>query len=200
LTQVTIKGSANCYQHGRVLYSSLTRYARERCGQHLNVIETGTARGFSALCLAKALSDCGATGKIITFDLLPHDERIYWNCIRDVAGPCTRMELLQDYRALIERYLVFHRGDTRRALRRMAFPRVHFAFFDSVHTYDHVMAEFASVRGRQHPGDVVVFDDYTQDAFPGVVKAADEICVTEGYQPTRIAASANRRYLVAVKR
>src|SRR5438105_1084883 len=54
LTQVPIKQSAICYQHGRLLYATLVRYIRERTSHHLTIIETGTARGFSALCLAKA--------------------------------------------------------------------------------------------------------------------------------------------------
>ena len=200
LTQVVIKPSPPCYQHGRLLYASLRRYIRERGGQALNIVETGTARGFSALCMAKALEDAGTTGKIATFDVLPHDTPIFWNCIRDTDGPCTRGDLLAGYADLVERSVVFHRGDTRLALRRIAFPRVHFAFLDSVHTYDHVMAEFAAIGGHQRPGDMLFFDDYTPGAYPGVVAAADEICRSHGYTRTVVEARADRRYLVAEKR
>jgi predicted O-methyltransferase YrrM len=198
LTQVTKKRSEICYQHGRLLYATLVRYARDRVGQHLNIVETGTARGFSAVCLAKALADSGASGKIATFDVLPHDVPIYWNCVRDADGRRTRAELLAAYGELLDRYVVFHRGDTRQALRRIAFPRVHFAFFDSVHTYDHVIAEFDSIRTRQRPGDLLFFDDYGS-AYPGVVKAADEICRRHGYASSPITAGGRRGYLVAEK-
>ena len=57
LTQVVIKKSDLCYQHGRLLYSTLVRYTRSRAHDHLTIVETGTARGFSALCLAKALAE-----------------------------------------------------------------------------------------------------------------------------------------------
>lgn len=196
-TQVVIKRSTICYQHGRVLYAALCRYLRDRNNQHLNILETGTARGFSTLCMARALWDANASGKIASFDVLPHWEAIYWNCYRDVEGRRTRADLLSEYTELIERYVVFHRGDTRR-LSDVAMPRVHVAFLDSVHTYDHVIAEYAAVRGRQHEGDILVFDDYSE-AYPGVVKAADEICHTYAYTSKCIAASASRRYLVAEK-
>ena len=199
MTQVFIKQSPTCYQHGRLLYASLARYIRERCGRQLNIVETGTARGFSALCMAKALSDAGATGKIASFDVLPHDTRIFWNSIHDADGPRTRAELLAEYTDLIESYVVFHRGDTRLALRKIAFPRVHFAFLDSAHTYDHVMAEFATIGARQRAGDVLFFDDYTPDAYAGVVRAADEICDAHGYVPTAVAAGPARQYLIAEK-
>ena len=199
LTQVAIKRSEICYQHGRLLYATLVQYTRRRVRDHLTIVETGTARGFSALCLAKALDDAGATGKIVSFDVLPHDVKILWNCVRDADGPRTRADLLQDYAELIERYLIFHRGDTKQELAKMSFPRIHFAFLDSVHTYEHVMAEFSSIRDRQTAGDILFFDDYTPDAYPGVVKAADEICRAHGYARNIVTANAQRRYLIAQK-
>ena len=87
VTQVPIKSSAICYQHGRLLYAALTRYVRTRKPEHVTIVETGTARGFSSLCMAKALADAGASGTIATFDVLPHDVRILWNCLRDEEGP-----------------------------------------------------------------------------------------------------------------
>lgn len=199
LTQVAIKRSEICYQHGRLLYATLAQYARTRAHDHLTIVETGTARGFSALCMAKAMEDVGATGKIVSFDVLPHDAPIFWNCISDADGPRTRAELLRDYGTLLERYVIFHRGDTKDELAKIHMARVHFAFLDSVHEYDHVMAEFASIRDCQRPGDVLFFDDYTPDAYPGVVKAADEICGSHGYSRRVIAANEQRRYLIGEK-
>jgi predicted O-methyltransferase YrrM len=199
LTQVTIKRSEICYQHGRLLYATLVRYARTRTRDHLTIVETGTARGFSALCMAKALEDAGATGKIVSFDVLPHDVSILWNCILDAEGPRTRADLLRDYADLLERFVIFHRGDTKDELAKVSAPRVHFAFLDSVHTYDHVMAEFSSIRGCQQAGDVLFFDDYTHDDYPGVVQAADEICRRHGYSTIVVAANSRRRYLIAEK-
>jgi predicted O-methyltransferase YrrM len=199
LTQVPIKQSEICYQHGRLLYATLVRYTRQRARQHLTIVETGTARGFSALCLAKAMDDAGATGKIVSFDVLPHDVKILWNCVRDAEGPRTRADLLADYAALMERYLVFHRGDTKQEMAKVSFPRINFAFLDSVHQYDHVMAEFSSIRDRQAAGDILFFDDYTPATYPGVVRAADEICRDHGYSRNVVTANAQRRYLIAEK-
>ena len=199
LTQVTIKQSAICYQHGRVLYSTLVRYARGRGRDPLNIIETGTARGFSALCLGRALHDAGATGKVFSFDVLPHDVSILWNCVLDAEGPRSRADLLHAYSDLIDRFVIFHRGDTKTEMARMWAPRVHFAFLDSVHTYEHVMAEFSCIRDRQRPGDVLVFDDYSPESYPGVVQAADEICHAHGYRARILAANPQRQYVVAEK-
>jgi predicted O-methyltransferase YrrM len=200
LTQVPIKQSEICYQHGRLLYATLAQYTRQRDRQYLTVVETGTARGFSALCMAKALDDTGATGKIVSFDVLPHDAKMLWNCVLDADGPRTRADLLHDYQELVQRYLLFHRGDTKQEMAKVSFPRVNFAFLDSVHQYDHVMAEFSSIRDRQTSGDILFFDDYTPDAYPGVVMAADEICRDHGYSANVVMANPRRRYLIAEKR
>jgi predicted O-methyltransferase YrrM len=196
---VTIKSSDLCYQHGRLLYSTVAQYVRDHRDEHLTIVETGTARGFSALCMAKALSDADACGTIVSFDVLPHDASILWNCVLDADGPRTREELLRDYADLVERYLIFQRGDTTRELARTYFPRVHLAFLDSSHTYEHVLAEFSSFRSRQKPGDVLFFDDYTEDVFPGVVRAATRICREFGYNGVVVEAGPRRKYLVATK-
>ena len=58
-TQIVIKKSPLNYAHGRVLYSLLRNYLRTNSKKlkGLNIVETGTARGFSSLYMAKALFD-----------------------------------------------------------------------------------------------------------------------------------------------
>ena len=62
------------------------------------------------------------------------------------------------------------------------------------------MHEFSSIQHQQKAGDILVFDDYSADQYPGVVRAADEICRLHVYSPTLIAAQPQRRYLIAEKR
>ncbi|MEZ4685625.1 MAG: hypothetical protein R3B47_06040 [Bacteroidia bacterium] len=46
LTQVVKKRSDICYQHGRILYSTMRDFLGENNDPHVYVLETGTARGF----------------------------------------------------------------------------------------------------------------------------------------------------------
>jgi hypothetical protein len=195
-TQIAKKKSELCYQHGRVLYSALREYLAGADHAAVRILETGTARGFSALCMAKALADAGTAGTIFTHDVLPHEVPMYWNCVDDLDGPRTRAELLAPWAELVERYLVFAQGDSVRALPRLRVPRVHFAFLDGHHTYPYVMREFEWLRTRQRAGDMVVFDDYT-DSFPGVVQAVDEICDRFGYHKHVVRSVDSRAYVVA---
>jgi predicted O-methyltransferase YrrM len=198
-TQVVVKESELSYQHGRVLYTAIRSYIQRKQSQYLNVLETGTARGFSALCMAKALADAGIEGKILTFDVLPHHTKMFWNCIDDAQGPKTRAELISNSAPLTDRYLVFHQGDTWVELPKVQIPRIHFAFLDGVHTYKYVMHEFECIRDKQKEGDVICFDDYTASQFPGVVQAVDEICRRFSYSKCVIQAFEGRAYVVATK-
>ena len=203
-TQVVIKESKICYSHGRVLYSSLSKYLYERerlsPSDRLTIWETGTARGFSALCMAKALKDQNYPGTILTFDVIPHNKQMFWNCIDDLEKPKSRAELLQPWKSLVQEFILFHQGDTFLELRKVKAERIHFAFLDGGHSYEDVKFEFNQIQKYQHPGDIIVYDDYTPQQFPGIVKAVDEICEGFNYLREDLKAHDGRGYVVAVKK
>jgi len=198
-TQVVVKKSDIVYVHGRLLYASLRAYLEKNKLENINIIETGTARGFSALCMAKALEDSKICGKIITFDVLPHNHKMYWNCIDDNNGKKTRRELLKPYHNLTEKYIFFHQGNTKIELPKLQTDRIHFAFLDSAHDYYYLMSEFQNIKNKQQKGDIIFFDDYTPKLFPGVVKAIDEICEKYNYLKEIITISEQRAYVIAEK-
>jgi predicted O-methyltransferase YrrM len=202
-TQVVIKKSPINWAHGRVLYSALASYLRRQPAQsptdRVTILETGTARGFSSLCMAKALKDHDRAGAILTVDVVPHEAPIYWNCIDDLEGRKSRRDLLKPWRGLVDDFIVFLWGESRSVLPLLSPGRVNFAFIDAAHDYDTVMFEFGHVGPRQMAGDMIVFDDVTPSQFPGIVKAVDEICSRYGYLRHDITSSENRSYVIATK-
>ena len=201
-TQVVIKNSPLCWQHGRILYSTLSSWLNEHQGEEykaLTIWETGTARGFSSLCMSKELFEMGREGRIVTFDVLPHNKKIYWNCIDDLEGPKTRSELLNSWKKLVSRYIIFQQGDSKLNLKKVATDRIHFAFLDGSHSFDDVMFEFKQIKDFQKSGDVIVYDDYNIDQFPGLVKAVDEICKEFRYKIEVIFAHDARGYAITTK-
>ncbi len=98
-TQVVKKKSKINYQHGRVLYSILCDYTSKNLDNNITIFESGTARGFSSICMSKALNDCKTKGKIFTVDIIPHNTKMYWNNIDDhLIGKVTRLELLKNWK------------------------------------------------------------------------------------------------------
>jgi len=201
-TQIVIKKSKLCYVHGRVIYSALSKYLstlNEQDKQGLTVIETGTARGFSSLCMAKALQDNNSSGKVLTFDLISNQEKMFWNCIDDLEGKKTRLKLLDYWKDLVDKHLIFIEGDTRETLKSCSAGRVNFAFLDGAHTYKDVMFEFFQIKDKQIKGDVIVYDDYSPNIFPGIVEAVDHICKDHGYERHDISSEGERAYVIATK-
>lgn len=199
-TQVVVKKSKLNYQHGRMLYSILKNYMADTSkGEPATILETGTARGFSAVCMAKALKDGNHPGTIITVDTLPHHTPMYWNCINDHKGVNTRQDLLKNYEGLLSR-IVFLQGKTDAVLPKLGLKRINMAFLDATHKYDAVIHEFRYVEARQRQGDIVFFDDVTPELFPGVCDAVDTIENEHQYSVKRLQITSQRGYAIAKRR
>lgn len=200
-TQITIKINDLCYAHGRILYSALkSRIESLNNKNQITILETGTARGFSSLCMAKCLSDMNQSGTILTLDQIPHKKNIYWNSVSDhLKGKISRSKLLEPWNDLIENHIIFLTGDSRVIIDSLNFMRVHFAFLDGCHTYQDVHYEFNSIKKCQKTGDIIVFDDYTLGHYDGVIKAVNEICEQNSYSKLIIKLNDKRSVLVATK-
>lgn len=198
-TQIVKKKSELAYPHGRLLYALLRSYIEKSGTQFVQVLETGTARGFSALCMARAIRDSGATGRIVTLDVLPHLTPQIWNCIDDHDGRKSRAELLRPWEDLT-RMILFLQGDTLSLLGKIGIDRVNFAFLDAQHLRSSVLHEFGTVAARQSAGDVVFFDDVTAASYPGVVEAVAEIEGQGEYEVERLTLTAERAYAWATRR
>jgi hypothetical protein len=179
--QVCIKKSVLMWLHGYLLYVSLNSYLKKNPGiEHINILETGTARGFSSLCMAKALKDNNRKGKIHTIDIIRNDIPIYWNCIKDEEGKHTRKDLFKNtkYHDLFD-YIKCYTGRTKEIINSMNIRRFHFGFLDAQHDYPNLNYELNFTKQRQEKGDIIICDDYTtyhdgRQQFPGINKAIDK--------------------------
>ena len=196
-TQVVIKNESLNFFHGRLLYTVLSKYLNDlkEIG-NVSIFETGTARGFSSICMSKALIDMNSPGFITTIDSIPHEKKIYWNCIDDHEGPKKRSELLVNWSEELKR-IIFLQGWTTNIISRIGLTRINFAFLDAQHTKEDVFKEFIYVYKRQKKGDIIVFDDVTQKLFPGVYDAIQMIEKKYPYQMEKINFSELRGYAIA---
>lgn len=197
-TQIVKKKSALNYHHGRLLYSALRSYISKNKGQTINILETGTARGFSSICMSKALIDSNCYGKIYTIDIVPNNEKIYWNCIDDWEGKKTRLQLLNNWSDEIEN-VVFLTGDCDNVLKNFYLSRINFAFLDAQHNYLNIKNEFNYVSNRQFKGDIIIFDDVNVDQFPEISKFINELEKKKTYKLKVISSSEYRSYCLAIK-
>jgi len=196
VTQITIKTTIPMYLHGYLLYGSLRNYLDDNPSiSSFNILETGTARGFSAVIMAKALSDANRQGRIFTIDILPATKPIYWNCIRDCGGKTTRIKLLEKWRELLDDYIIFVNGYSDILLKQIEISRIHFAFVDGGHDYRTVCNDLEYVRDHQLGGDILIVDDYDSENYPGVVSAVDEMVVPDLYSCKIYNTKTSRKYM-----
>ena len=202
LTQITIKGSDLNYQHGRIIYFLLENYIKknENLTNHINLLDIGTARGFSSIIMSKIMSEHDYISSIFTFDILPHNKKMYWNCIADTQyGKQTRDNLLKSYKALTKK-ITFITGTTKEKLKNIKVDRINFAFVDGSHEYEDVSFEYEYISNRQTKGDIIFFDDVTENKFNGIVKLINEISLTNTYNITKLQSSEHRGYAIAEKK
>lgn len=202
LTQVTIKKSRPNYQHGRVVYSALRKYIHENQqklkSSKITILEIGTARGFSAICMSKALLDSKHAGSIISIDPLPHNTKMYWNCIADIDGRSTRKELLKKYQEELSN-IVFMQDHSPACLGKLGVERIHFAFVDGMHKHANIVQEYKYIKSHQLPGDIIIFDDIQTAEYSDVGEFVREIDRSGEYLLREIWSAKSRGYAMMTK-
>jgi predicted O-methyltransferase YrrM len=185
-----VKAHPPNWQHGRVLYA----VARQRLAASPHtlsdpalLVDIGTAKGFSALCLQWALLDSGSVGAVISADVVDPDARVRRNSVAELDGLLTVREFVKPWPEA-EGIVFTH---TASKLWLGTFGRVPVAFVDGKHTYQAVKADAKRVAAVQQIGDVMVFDDLH---IPGIAAAVAEL---KGYSIERIEALPCRVYAVA---
>jgi predicted O-methyltransferase YrrM len=143
------------WQHGRVLYAVARQYLAP-LKRRVLMLDIGTAKGFSALCLQWALNDSAVQGTVVSVDVIDPCSRVSRNTVAEVEGLKTLREILAPWPE--SDVIHFEHCTGLDWLSRYA-GRVDFAFVDGKHAADVVWKEGTFLADRQQTGDVVVFDD-----------------------------------------
>lgn len=196
ITQSSKKKTPLNIDHGYLLYGIVSKIAQHR--KKINIFETGTARGFSSVVMSRACADNECLLNLITLDVLPHNIPIYWNSITDLDGKRSRKNLLRDYQKYTDS-ITFIQANTRINLDRIHVDRINFAFLDGAHKYEDIIKESSYVVQRQEVGDVILYDDYNETMFPGIVKGVNEICEAHNYNLTILGGKDGRFYAICEK-
>ena len=122
-----------------------------------NIVELGTASGWTAAALALADPDRNVT----TFDPIDRPNREdYWGLLD--PGVRARINFFEEDGAL--------------GAKRVS--DVDFLFIDSSHDREPTLNEFNAWQPSLAPGAIVVFDDFGHPDFPGVAEAVRELDLT----------------------
>lgn len=186
-----VKAQPPNWQHGRVIYAETRRYLSRVSGP-VNIIDIGTAKGFSALCLRWAADDAGVDATITSVDVIDPQARIARNTVADCLGLRTLAETLEPWPEA-NRIAFWQQYGTDLLAKETS--RIHVAFIDGKHKYEVVKQEGRLLARRQKSGDVAMFDDAQ---IEGVDRAVRELQPL--YALRRIAAHAHRKYWIGVRK
>ncbi len=151
-------------EHGLLLYQLILH--RSGAGHPLVVLDVGTARGFSAMMMARAMLDANMAGHVYTVDVIDHDELRGWHVEKQEPDePLARIE--------IARSEIWNRWFGDEAARITAVTAqssdvlddwkhgpVDLAFLDGSHTYASVKRELSVLDCLMAGGSEIVLDDY----------------------------------------
>ena len=163
------------YERGILLYSLIAKYKPK------NVLEIGTAEGYSTLCMAWAMTDYNINGKIFTIDPKPFDvpveRNVTWedNPKHDTVM-LSRRELWNKFanKEWIEKIEVLTGFSGEVLQKNTKLPKMDMGFIDGSHVYEAVVHDFYAFLEVASESFHLLFDDYVPNENDGVTKTIDE--------------------------
>ena len=162
-------------EHGQLLY----QFVRERrdLGRPLVALDIGTAGGFSAVTMARALLDSKMDGHVYTLDVVGHDDVVNWHgskhAVNDplAAGPIARSVVWSDWAADEASRVTPLGGRSTDILGDWPYGQIDVAFVDGSHTYEDVKAELYMLEEHMADTGVIVLDDVHFGVIVGRVRS-----------------------------
>ncbi|MCY4015499.1 MAG: class I SAM-dependent methyltransferase [Gammaproteobacteria bacterium] len=150
-------------EHGKLLYSLIRE--RQAYGRKVVALDIGTARGFSAITMSRALLDADLDGHVYTMDVIDHDDAYDWHAAKHSSddpladGPSPRSAIWKRWFPDETTRITSINGRSTRLLRDWPHGRIDVAFLDGSHAYDDVKAELDMLDAIMADDGVIVLDD-----------------------------------------
>jgi predicted O-methyltransferase YrrM len=136
----------------------------------VRVMETGTARGISAACLASAVAH-RPDARVVTFDPYPHQLRAeLWAALPEAMSACIEPRTVGSLEGMAAALQAAECYDG--------------ALLDSIHTEEHVWAEFQLAARLVCPGGLILIHDVRY--IHGTVERALQRIEAAGYGVVRL--------------
>ena len=151
-------------EHGLVLYKLVLSLSN--CGHPLVLLDVGTARGFSAITMARAMLDAGLEGRVYSIDIIDHYESRNWHVSKHKADEplagvqMTRSRIWDQWYEDEASRVAAITGNSHDVLNHWNYGEIDLAFLDGSHTYDSVKKELSLLDSLMSPGGTIVLDDY----------------------------------------
>jgi len=172
------------YERGILLYSIIAKY------KPLHVLEIGTAKGYSTLCMAWAMADYNIPGTIYTID--PTLNTKFQITIKNEISVLTTPQLWK--KVASDSWLSKIKplsGYSGQVMAEYKFPKIDFAYIDGHHVFEAVEHDFYATLNISSNYFQILFDDYALS--DGVTKLIDDD-VSKNFDSVLIKTNVKQQY------
>lgn len=192
-----VKRSPPNWQHGRLIYALARHRLAAQPGECV-FLDVGSAKGFSASCMAWAVHHAEEPVHIWSVDTIDPASNEPRNSIRDGKAKRGIWDYCEIFlpEALLPSVHFVQDGDTAHIGFLSRTDRIGFAFVDGGHDYHSVARDIMMITPRQQKGDIILFDDVQ---IQGVWEAVNELVASEQYDIEHVSLIPSRSYAIAVR-
>ena len=161
-------------EHGLLLYKLVRGLGPARLPV---ILDIGTARGFSAITMARALLDANLDGMVYSIDVVDHNSQRVWHSGKNDSGEAlaglsiSRLEVWDRWFAEEARCVTPLHGQSHEILENWSIGSIDIAFIDGEHTYNAVKRDLSLLEGLMTPTGVIVLDDYHIGVSMGALRS-----------------------------
>ena len=162
-------------EHGQLLFKLVLALTGK--SSSFVALDVGTARGFSAMVMARAITSAGVPGTIYSVDVVDHEDKIGWHGKKHDADDPLNGQLLARAEIWKRWFLgdissvVPVQGRSVDVLKDWDHGPIDLAFLDGSHEYSDVSQELAWLDELVTEGGMIVLDDYHVGEVVGRVRS-----------------------------
>ncbi len=156
------------FNHGIILHNLLDNFIKNN-NRNFEILEIGTSRGYTSLCMSQALLDNKDSSKIISLDVIHNNKKFFQKTYLG-NKKVSRLEILENISFELLKNINFIQADSYTDLKKIIFHNLRFAYIDGEHTFKYLIKELKYCNESLLKGGMIVVDDYNEKDFSDVVK------------------------------
>lgn len=166
---------------------------------NFEILEIGTARGYTALCMSEAINNNKDNSKIFSLDVISNKKKFFQGTYLG-NKKVSRFDILKNFSYELLKNIIFIQSDTFCDLEKITFHNLKFAFIDGEHNFKYLIKELEFCNNFLIKNGMLVVDDYSQENFSEVVKCVNFFVKKYNYDFEIIRYEINNNLAVLIKK
>lgn len=159
------------FNHGIILYTLLDDYLKKN-NNNFEILEIGSARGYTSLCMSQAIINNNNNSKILSLDVIGNDSKFFQKTYIGNKR-VSRFDILKNFSSELLKNIIFIKADTYSDLEKITFHNLKFVFIDGEHNFKYLSKELEYCDRFLLKDGLIVVDDYNEKEFNEVIKCVN---------------------------